>query len=202
MSSIINAGTSGVTITGSTSTVLSLATNGTTRATIDASGNVSLASGNLTFSSTGQRITGDMSNATVSNRLIFQTSTVSGNTAVGATPNAAAGNSSFNAFNASDVNNSSFAGLGVTGSVDVRLQSGLLGTGTYLPMTFYTGGSERMRLDTSGNALLGTTTGLAGSRLTVVGGGTQLSPGTTPLMRVLAPYCRWRGSQAAASVCG
>jgi hypothetical protein len=119
-------------------------------------GTATITTGNLTFSSTGQRITGDMSNATVSNRLIFQTSTVSGNTAVGATPNAAAGNSSFNAFNASDVNNSSFAGLGVTGSVDVRLQSGLLGTGTYLPMTFYTGGSERMRLTTDGNLGLGT----------------------------------------------
>jgi len=118
-------------------------------------GTATITTGNLTFSSTGQRITGDFSNATVSNRLIFQTSTVSGNTAVGATPNAAAGNSSFNAFNASDVNNSSFAGLGVIGSVDVRLQSGLLGTGTYLPMTFYTGGSERFRIDTAGQLGVG-----------------------------------------------
>jgi hypothetical protein len=42
MSSIINAGTSGVTITGSTSTVLSLATNGTNRVNIDTSGNVGI----------------------------------------------------------------------------------------------------------------------------------------------------------------
>jgi hypothetical protein len=32
----------------------------------------------------------------------------------------------------------------------------ITGTGTYLPMTFYTGGSERMRLDTSGLLGLGT----------------------------------------------
>jgi hypothetical protein len=36
-----------------------------------------------------------------------------------------------------------------------------------------------MRLDTSGNAFLGATSGVGGVRLTVVGGGTQLSPGTT-----------------------
>jgi len=130
-------------------------------------GTATITTGNLTFSSTGQRITGDFSNATVSNRLIFQTSTVSGNTAVGATPNAAAGNSSFNAFNASDVNNSSFAGLGVIGSVDVRLQSGLLGTGTYLPMTFYTGGSERFRIDTAGQlGVAGANYGTSGQVLT------------------------------------
>ncbi|NDD54319.1 hypothetical protein EBZ39_10660 [bacterium] len=65
------------------------------------------------------------------------------------------------------------------GPTEMQLQSAIRGTGTYLPMTFYTGGSERMRLDTSGNLLLGTATGPAGSRLTIVGGGTQLSGGTT-----------------------
>jgi hypothetical protein len=45
----------------------------------------------------------------------------------------------------------------LVGSTDARIGSGQYGTGTYLPMTFYTGGSERLRLDTSGNSLFGTT---------------------------------------------
>ena len=44
-------------------------------------------SGNLTFTGTGNRITGDFSNATQVNRVFFQTSTVNGGTAVGFMPN-------------------------------------------------------------------------------------------------------------------
>jgi hypothetical protein len=48
---------------------------------------LTVSSGDLNFSSTGQRITGDFSNATVANRLEFQSNSVNGNTAVGAIPN-------------------------------------------------------------------------------------------------------------------
>jgi len=143
------------------------------------SGAAASLSGNLTFSSTAQRITGDFSNATLSNRLAFQTSTTNGNTTVSAIPNGTATVSGFRAFGGSDVANTSFLTLLQVGSSDSRILSELSGTGSYTPMTFYTSGAERMRLDTSGNLLLGTATGLAGSRLTVVGGGTQLSGGTT-----------------------
>ncbi len=49
-----------------------------------------ITTGNLTFSSTAQRITGDFSNATVASRLAFQTSTTNGNTVVHALPNGTA----------------------------------------------------------------------------------------------------------------
>jgi len=43
-------------------------------------GNVTMSGGNLSFTSTGQRITGDFSNATAANRVAFQSSTTNGNT--------------------------------------------------------------------------------------------------------------------------
>ena len=43
-------------------------------------------SGNLTFTGAGNRITGDFSNATVANRVMFQSSTTNGNTVVGVLP--------------------------------------------------------------------------------------------------------------------
>jgi hypothetical protein len=55
------------------------------------------------------------------------------------------------------------------GGTESRIESTYLGTptsGTYLPITFHTSGSERMRLDTSGNLLVGTSGQIA--RLGVV----------------------------------
>jgi hypothetical protein len=56
------------------------------------------------------------------------------------------------AFNNSDPTNSSYMriGGGVNSNTESRIESGILGTGTYLPMTFYTGGSEQARISTAG----------------------------------------------------
>ena len=143
----------GVTVGGS------LVVSGSTTANTFSATNVT-ASGNLTFTGTGNRITGDMSNATVANRVAFQTSTTNGQTNVIAIPNGTNLVSRFQGYTGSTANES-FISVGVSGSAGLaQISSDIIGTGTYLPMAFYTGGSERMRIDTSGNLLVGQTSAI------------------------------------------
>jgi hypothetical protein len=123
-------------------------------------------SGNLTFSGTGNRITGDFSNATHSSRALFQTSTANSNTAIGAIPLGTGNTAQFIAYGNGDPTNSSFIQLLVNAS-EGRINSGQLGSGSNLPMTFYTGGSERVKIDTSGNVGIGTSSFAIANRLLV-----------------------------------
>jgi len=127
-----------------------------------------VSSGNLTFSGTAQRITGDFSNATHANRLSFQTSTTNGATSPFLLPNGTGNTAQWVIASASDPTNSSYLGVGIITAASARITSDIIGTGTYLPMTFYTGGSERVRIDTSGNVGIGTAS--PGTKLEIAGG--------------------------------
>jgi hypothetical protein len=125
---------------------------------LDVAGAIST-NNNLTFTSTGNRITGDFSNGTVANRLMLQTSTANSASRVGVIPNGTSAAAELFVMNNSDPTNAGFGSIRMNAS-DFQITATYNGAGTYLPMTFYTGGSERIRIDTSGFVLVGTATTL------------------------------------------
>ena len=149
--SIITAGGVGV------AKALFVGTTANIAGTSTLTGTASLAA-NLTFTGTGNRITGDFSNATSASRVAFQSSTTNGNSTITVLPNGTATASSLSLESDSAVANGAFFVFtsGANSNTEARLNATIRGTGTYLPMTFYTGGSERVRIDTSGNVGIGT----------------------------------------------
>ena len=113
-----------------------------------------------TYSGTAARIQGDFSNATLANRAAFQDKTANGVTSVQLLPNGTATQSNFNVFNNSDPTNASLGYL-LANSTTVQIVSDKTGTGSYLPLTFITGGAERARFDTGGRFVVGTTNNAA-----------------------------------------
>jgi len=153
---------------------------------------VNVSTGNLTFTTTGQKIVGDFTNATVSNRTNFVTGTANSTTGIYALPSGTATAASWQATNNSDPTNASKILIATNGTTDVQLVSGVNGTGTYLPLAIFNGGAGRFVVGTSGEFGIGPTAtvsyGTAGQpfissgasaaptygTLGVVGGGTGL----------------------------
>jgi len=164
-------------------------TNGITTET--GTGDVSVGD-DLIFTGTGNRITGDFSNATVANRVAFQTSTTNAETFVNVIPNGTATVGLVGALNNSNPTNASSMFMRVS-STDSGLWAHRSGTGTYLPMTFQTGGSERVRIDTSGNVGIRTSSpvralsiqsGTSGAETIVIEAISGFGEGTTTTMRL------------------
>lgn len=138
-----------------------VATDGSERMRIDSSGN-------LTFMGTAQRIIGNFSGSNTT-RLYFQTSTANGSTNLSAMPDGTGTQSGFFFYAQSDLVNNSWVAVRAVSGTDARFQSGISGTGTYLPMTFWNGGSERMRITSAGNVVVGSTATIGGN-MSVWGG--------------------------------
>jgi hypothetical protein len=123
--------------------------------------------GNVIMDSSGANFQADFSNAVIDSRVAFQTTTNNGNTYVGATPSGTGNAASFVAINASNPTTAQYTAITTT-DLDSRVDAGTYGS-TYLPLTVYSGGAERMRLDSSGNVAIAATS--AGRRLQIGSGG-------------------------------
>jgi hypothetical protein len=106
--------------------------------------------GNITVTGTGRRLIADMSNATVSNRFGFQTSTASGVTVMSVIPGAPSGTiAAIRAFAAPDVDNSPYGGL-LAFTTGIVIESSKTGSATAQPLLFRVSGIDMMSLGTNG----------------------------------------------------
>lgn len=130
--------------------------------------------GNINFTGTARRITGDFSNGALANRVMFQTSTSNAVTSVSAIPNGAGNSSNFSAYAAQDPANSSRAQMSVVAGVSVNLSSNATGTGSYLPLVTDVNGVKQSEYPVAGGFLV--TNGSLGYGIGAGGSATQ---GTT-----------------------
>ncbi|MEF2265329.1 tail fiber domain-containing protein [Janthinobacterium sp. LS2A] len=103
----------------------------------------------------GGVIGGDFSNATHDARVLLRTTTANSSTIIGAIPNGTGTVAQFNAYADDNPLNTSLAALGVVRADSVRLSSAQIGTGSYLPLKFYTGNANTMTLGINGNVSVG-----------------------------------------------
>lgn len=136
----------------------------------------------LNLTATGGRVKADFSNSVVPNRMMFQTSTLNDVTSVHCIPSGTGTSSGWHAHNGSDPLNAGRLSL-LAGSVSAQIRADAVGTGTYLPLEFYTGGVSRATIDANGvtsfagNVILPSLNGgqLAGFRNKIINGKMDIS---------------------------
>ncbi len=101
------------------------------------------------MSSSARFIKADFSNATLTNRVTFQTSTAGGVTNLAAIPADGGSTSALRLYNSSDVLNGSSLNSVITSTAAV-VRSTAAGTGTVLPLSLFSGASNGITIQTDG----------------------------------------------------
>lgn len=125
--------------------------------------------GDVGFIGTGRRIRGDFSNSTIANRTLFQNRTTNSISVIGVIPNGTGTESYFVCESDSNATNSNVVSFGVEHDVKAAINVFQRGTATQLPLLFTLAGVEKMRISTTGNLLIGTSTDNTTDKLQVAG---------------------------------
>ena len=134
----------------------------------------------IILDSANNLIQGDFDTATLSQRTRMQTSTVNATTGVYVVPNGSATSASVQVSNAADPTNASKVVVATNGSTDTQIVSGANGSGTYLPLSFYTNNDIRFQMGNAGELNVRTapgtvSAGTSGQFLTSGGPGAGVS---------------------------
>jgi hypothetical protein len=120
----------------------------------------------IILDSNNNLIQGDFDNATLNNRTKLQTTTTNATTNVYVAPNGSATSAGVSVANNSSLTNASKIVMATNGTTDTQIISGVNGSGTYLPLSFYTNNALAMQIDTAATVAINTTGRPAG-----IGGG-------------------------------
>lgn len=134
----------------------------------------------IILDSANNLIQGDFDTATLSLRTRMQTSTTNATTGVYVVPNGSATSASMQVSNAADPTNASKVVVATNGSTDTQIVSGANGSGTYLPLSFYTNNDIRFQMGNAGELNVRTapgtvSAGTSGQFLTSGGPGAGVS---------------------------
>lgn len=111
----------------------------------------------IILDSNNNLIQGDFDNATLNNRTKLQTTTTNATTNVYVAPNGSSTSAGVSVANNSSLTNASKIVMATNGTTDTQIISGVNGSGTYLPLSFYTNNTLAMQITTAGNIVVAST---------------------------------------------
>jgi hypothetical protein len=105
----------------------------------------------IILDSNNNLIQGDFDNATLNNRTKLQTTTTNATTNVYVVPNGSSTSAGVSVANNSSLTNASKIVMATNGATDTQIISGVNGSGSYLPLSFYTNNALAGQFTTAGN---------------------------------------------------
>ena len=111
----------------------------------------------IILDSNNNLIQGDFDNATLNNRTKLQTTTTNATTNVYVVPNGSSTSAGVSVANNSSLTDASKIVMATNGTTDTQIISGVNGSGSYLPLSFYTNNALAMQIGTNGQMTVAAT---------------------------------------------